>query len=63
MAGLQKALASGRTAGEPSRLLDAYTGRFYNAVGTFFLEIRTEGDSLKMRFCGVEEDEFVLHPH
>ena len=61
--GLQKELTSTRTVHESVRQLEEYTGRFYNAVDTFFFEIRSDGGGLKMRFYGVEEEEFALYPY
>ncbi|KAK0624068.1 hypothetical protein B0T14DRAFT_385012, partial [Immersiella caudata] len=58
-----KELADSRTVEAPTRPLDAYTGRFYNAAETLFLEIFNEGGSLRMRFFGVEEEEFVLYSY
>lgn len=61
--GLIDQISKTQTHPEPVRKLDEYVGRYYNAIDTFFFNVINANGELRIRFYGVEEEEFTLHPY
>lgn len=60
---VHKALLDEKTASRPSRPLTAYIGRYYNAIGNFFIEIKTSDKGLQVAYMGNYQDTFDLEPY
>lgn len=59
-----KELRDGQQLTVPTRLLDAYTGRYYNSLQNFFIDIRKSSPSdLVVSFMGNAADTFPLEPY
>jgi CubicO group peptidase (beta-lactamase class C family) len=52
-----------RKPGTPARPLDKYVGRYLNAAGTLFLQVRRNDDGLFILFEGREDEAFPLQHH
>lgn len=55
-----KELLDKRTRTEPCRALDAYVGRYYNAIENFFIDVSVRDDDLDLSFMGRDCDTFKL---
>ncbi|RYP42730.1 hypothetical protein DL768_010278 [Monosporascus sp. mg162] len=63
MADVHKSLIDGKTTHKPTRAFRAYIGRYYNAIGNFFIEIKQAGDKLQVAYLGADHDTFDLEPY
>lgn len=65
VADIRREIDKSRTETKPTRPLESYIGRYYNAPETFFLEIvqHPSHDQLQLRFYGLEEEAFPLEPY
>lgn len=63
MDGVYKNLMDGRTRSKPSRTPRTYTGKYFNAVENFFIDIFLQEDSLYLSFMGRERDTFMLEAY
>ncbi|CAG9986862.1 unnamed protein product [Clonostachys byssicola] len=61
--GIHKQLLDGRTRTDPSKPLDTYIGRYFNAVQVFFIDIFLRDNHLYLSFMGREKDTFELAPY
>ncbi|CAG8364546.1 unnamed protein product [Penicillium salamii] len=62
---INQRLVAGRTVKKPSRPLDAYIGKYFNAAGNFFIQIRYTKDKkgLEVAYMGRNADAFRLFPY
>lgn len=60
---IHKELVAGRSVERPIRPLEAYVGRYYNAIGNYLLEITAENDTLRLSFQGSANETFTLVPY
>jgi len=52
-----------RNVTEPTHSLRTYTGRYYNAIHNYFIDILEEGDKLRVSFMGLGSEVFDLYPY
>ncbi|KAI5820073.1 putative D-aminoacylase [Pyronema omphalodes] len=61
---VQRELKEGKNIDKPPNPLKAYVGRYYNAIGNYWIEVVVKDDALKVSFMGSEEEEsFDLEPY
>lgn len=58
---LKKKIADAQPRGTPIKPLEAYAGRYYNAINTFFIDVAVEGDGLHMWCQGYENVDYLLY--
>ncbi|KAL6854714.1 hypothetical protein ACO1O0_005839 [Amphichorda felina] len=58
-----KELMESKTAHSPIYPLSAYVGKYHNSIGSFFIEIKLNGDKLQVAFLGAEIDTYDLQPY
>ncbi|KAI0523753.1 beta-lactamase/transpeptidase-like protein [Xylaria bambusicola] len=56
-------LLANKTASAPVNPLNAYVGKYYNSISSFFIEIKLHDDKLQVAFLGVDIDTYELHPY
>lgn len=52
-----------RTTTAPTRSLSAYTGRYFNSIGNFHIDIKLVNDNLQVVYMGADQDTFDLQPY
>ncbi|KAF4462128.1 beta-lactamase family [Fusarium albosuccineum] len=61
---VEKELAKERIEGTKLRSLASYTGRYYNAIGNWFIDIKVVGENLALEFLGRSDERYALqHYH
>ncbi|TAQ90359.1 hypothetical protein B7494_g1300 [Chlorociboria aeruginascens] len=63
MADVHEQLLEGRTTSTPAHSLSAYAGRYHNAIGNYFIDIRLMDDRLQVAYMGAEHDTFDLQTY
>ncbi|KAI9853910.1 MAG: hypothetical protein M1813_001625 [Trichoglossum hirsutum] len=63
MSDILKELTDSRTVKHPLRRPHAYTGRYYNSIRNFFIDILYEDGELRISFMGHGLDSFSLEPY
>lgn len=56
-------LLAGRIIDQPTRKITAYTGRYYNAIENFFIDITELDGRLQVAYMGSSSDTFDLTPY
>lgn len=56
-------LVDGQSTTIPTRSIHAYKGRYYNAIGDYFIQIDQVGDKLQVSYLGEDGDTFDLEPY
>lgn len=56
-------LLDGKTHDPPKRSTSAYTGRYYNAIENFFIDINEVDGKLQVAYMGSDRDTFDLEPY
>ncbi|KAI0860086.1 beta-lactamase/transpeptidase-like protein [Xylaria cubensis] len=57
-------LLANKTAEAPANPLSAYVGKYYNSIGSFFIEIKLlDGNKLQVVFLGADIDTYELQPY
>lgn len=59
---MARELHGGKTVRRPVRPLHAYTGRYWNGLGNFYIDVRVVGNALQVLFLGTEDNAFALEP-
>lgn len=60
---VHKELLAGKTIDQPTRDVTAYTGRYYNTVGNFFIDIIQTDGGIQVAYMGSSTDTFDLTPY
>ncbi|KAF4990615.1 hypothetical protein FDECE_14317 [Fusarium decemcellulare] len=61
---VEKELAKERIEGTKPRSLTSYTGRYYNAIRNWFIDIKIVGENLALEFLGRSDEQYALqHYH
>lgn len=63
VADVHKELLDSKTVYTPARSLSAYTGRYYNLIGNFFIEIKEVDKRLQVAYMGATHDTFDLETY
>lgn len=58
---LKKKIADTQLRETPIKPLEAYAGRYYNAINTFFINVAVEGNGLHIWCQGYENDDYLLY--
>ncbi|KAI0184128.1 beta-lactamase/transpeptidase-like protein [Xylaria flabelliformis] len=57
-------LLANKTAEAPANTLSAYVGKYYNSIGSFFIDIKLlDGDKLQVAFLGADINTYELQPY
>jgi hypothetical protein len=60
---IHKGLLAGKVIDRPTRDIAAYTGRYYNAIKNFFIDIVETDGRLQVAYMGSSRDTFDLTPY
>ncbi|KAI1083234.1 beta-lactamase/transpeptidase-like protein, partial [Whalleya microplaca] len=63
VADVHQQLIDTKSSSEPTRPLSAYTGRYYNSIGNYFIEINEVGGKLQVAYVGADIDTFDLEAY
>lgn len=64
MSAVKAELLQHKTVDTPIHPLEAYVGKYYNSIGSYFIEIRkTAAGGLRLLFMGSDSDGFDLEPY
>ncbi|EHK16215.1 uncharacterized protein TRIVIDRAFT_196045 [Trichoderma virens Gv29-8] len=56
-------LIAGKTVDQPTRAIKAYTGRYYNTIRNFFIDVNEVNGKLQVAYMGSPHDTFDLIPY
>lgn len=60
---IHKELLAGKIVDQPTRHITAYTGRYYNAIANFFIDIIEIDGGIQVAYMGSSNDTFDLIPY